>query len=132
AGASGELLGRTATIREHGRSIRGAFHESVDRGRLLLTAAASLLAVPAAAEGRRGRSAEPTEDEQPSADSLIPPGAAEGTLILDVHAHLLGSTRGDYIGAAQAAVRFMDQLGIEKTIVMPVPQPQNFRHSYDV
>ncbi len=40
---------------------------------------------------------------------------------IDVHNHLVGGRQHDYAGATKAALEIMDQIGIQKMIVMPPP-----------
>ncbi len=52
----------------------------------------------------------------------------------DAHNHLFGGRgrQNDYLGAASTAIAKMDELGIEKIIVMPPPFTSAQTHSYDI
>ena len=41
---------------------------------------------------------------------------------IDVHNHLIGGPKHDYAGAIKAALAVMDQIGIQRMVVMPTPR----------
>ena len=53
---------------------------------------------------------------------------------LDIHNHLFGSNKGksDYLGAAAAAIKKMDKLGIGAIIVMPPPRSKSNPVRFDM
>ncbi|MGQ0663909.1 MAG: amidohydrolase family protein [Pseudomonadota bacterium] len=53
---------------------------------------------------------------------------------IDVHMHLIGGGRGgvdDFPGAVEAALREMDQFGMAMALILPPPQVDGQRSSYD-
>lgn len=50
---------------------------------------------------------------------------------IDVHVHLVGGRMRDYAGAAQVALKAMDEAGVRTSFVMPPPQPPGHPGLYD-
>lgn len=92
--------------------------------RLCLLVVAVFAALPAALAQPKG----------PGQKGGLPSGPLTGGLpIVDTHCHLMGKggPRTDFEGAARVALATMDQLGVRKALVMPPPQPPNFRQGYE-
>ena len=63
-----------------------------------------------------------------------PRALAQAPAIVDTHAHIfLGGPRGaDFGGSLDAAVRRMDQYGIQRAVVMPPPFAPGISNAYDI
>jgi hypothetical protein len=66
--------------------------------------------------------------------AVLTAAPALGQQWIDVHMHFVGgvAAKGDFSGAARAAVAAMDEAGIRTAIVMPPPQTTAIRTRYDI
>lgn len=69
-----------------------------------------------------------------AAGPMRAPAKCDSPVYIDAHNHLFGGKGqdDDYAGAARAAVKEMDKLGIRTMIIMPPPQSPGQRLSHDI
>lgn len=77
-------------------------------------------------------------DQKPGGFPGRPPGGMPmagpmAISVIDTHCHLAGKgpQGADFAGAVQTALAAMDQFGVRKALVMPPPQPPDFRMGYE-